>query len=185
MKPFQMQKYQRKEILRTLEDVWFVTYRFVGNIEFVIRLVVVISTRVPGCISSSVVFSRNDTLSQPMFYLSFFSLCIRISCCSLRRGDVVDPRCRILATESRPVGMGGRSWIYIACLGENWFFMSRTWAHYAIHFDIRDIVDIRDTLDRFDSLHTLTVPNIFVCNMFSLKLVCLFIISFSFQSFNI
>lgn len=76
MKPFQMQKYQRKEILRTLEDVWFVTYRFVGNIEFVIRLVVVISTREPGCISSSVVFSRNDTLSRPTNVLSFFFLAL-------------------------------------------------------------------------------------------------------------
>lgn len=43
---------------------------------------------------------------------------------------------RAVLAESRCAAAGRmarRSWIYIVCLGENWFFMSDTWGYSAIH----------------------------------------------------
>lgn len=69
---------------------------------------------------------------------------------SSRTGNVIDPHSnpgqfagRAILTESRRAGrMARRSWIYIVCLGENWFFMRDTWGYLAI-YTLEDLLHVR------------------------------------------
>lgn len=90
------------------------------------------------------VFAHNDTLFRLALLAYTCHTVRRFSPFSSRTSDVIDPRTRILGslpvaavfTESRRAAtarMARRSWIYIVCLGENWFFMRDTWGYLAIH----------------------------------------------------